>query len=98
MISMESKEYKELKKDIAKIEQDISALQKCTSGMSDKLDKIHTALVGDSEFGQDGLVQMVKKHEEWMEKQKYMYAKIYGGMIAISTLSGLVIKFWDKIF
>jgi len=97
-ISMDSNEYKELKKDIAKLEKDISALQKCSSGMSDKLDKIHTALVGDSKFGQDGLVRMVKRHEVWMERQKHMYAKIYGGMVAISTLSGLLVKFWDKIF
>jgi hypothetical protein len=95
---MESKEYKELKKDIAKIEKDISALQKCTSGMSDNVDKIHNALVGDSKFGQDGLVKMVKRHELWMERQKYMYAKIYGGMVVISTLSGLLIKFWDTLF
>ena len=66
--------------------------------MSDKLDKIHIAIVGNSEFGQDGLVKMVKRHEAWMESQKYMYAKIYGGMIVISTLSGLTLKFWDKIF
>jgi hypothetical protein len=95
---MVSKEYKELKENIAKIEKDISCLQKCTSNMSDKLDKIHIAIVGDSEFGQDGLVKMVKRHEAWMESQKYMYAKIYGGMIVISTLSGLTLKFWDKIF
>jgi hypothetical protein len=95
---MVSKEYKELKENIAKIENDISCLQKCTSNMSDKLDKIHIAIVGDSEFGQDGLVKMVKRHEAWMESQKYMYAKIYGGMIVISTLSGLTLKFWDKIF
>jgi len=98
MISMGSKEYIELKKDIAKIEKDISSLQECTTDMADKLDKIHLALVGDTEFGQDGLVRMVKRHERWMEKQKYMYAKIYGGMVVVSTLSGLIVKFWDKIF
>ena len=66
--------------------------------MSEKIDKIHLALVGDTKFGQDGLVRMVKKHEVWLEKQKYMYAKIYGGMVVISTIMGLAIKFWDKIF
>tara|TARA_R110002049_G_scaffold171736_1_gene338528 strand:- start:748 stop:1011 length:264 start_codon:yes stop_codon:yes gene_type:complete len=87
---MVSKEYKELKKEI-------TSMQKDMSGMCDKIDKIHLALVGDTKFGQDGLVRMVK-HEEWLEKQKYMYAKIYGGMLAVSTITTLVIKFWDKIF
>jgi len=95
---MESLEYRELKKDISKIEKDIMCLQKCTSDMSDKLDRIHTSLVGDSNFGQDGLVRMVKTHDAWMLSQKYLYAKLYGGMVVISGLSGFIFKFWDKIF
>jgi len=88
---MISKEYKELKKEI-------TIMQKNMSGMCDKIDKIHLALVGDTKFGQEGLVRMVKKHEEWLQKQKYMYAKIYGGMVVITTMTSLLIKFWDKIF
>ena len=88
---MVSKEYTTLKKEITCIKKDMG-------NMSEKIDKIHLALVGDTKFGQDGLVRMVKKHEIWLEKQKYMYAKLYGGMVAISTIMGLVIKFWDKIF
>jgi len=88
---MVSKEYTTLKKEITCIKKDMGS-------MSEKIDKIHLALVGDTKFGQDGLVRMVKKHEVWLEKQKYMYAKIYGGMLAISTITTLMIKFWDKIF
>jgi len=88
---MISKEYKELKKEI-------TSMQKNMSSMCDKIDKIHLALVGDTKFGQEGLVRMVKKHEEWLQKQKYMYAKIYGGMVVITTMTSLLIKFWDKIF
>ena len=95
---MESKEYKELKKDIVDVKKDLSALQKSSEKMCNQIDKIHTALVGDSKFGQDGLVKMVRRHEERLLRQKYMYAKIYGGMIAISTITTLLIKFWDKIF
>lgn len=65
--------------------------------MSDKIDKIHLALIGDTKFGQDGLVRMVKKHEVWHEKQKFLYAKLYGGTIALTTFITLLIKFWDKI-
>ena len=95
---MESKEYKELKKDISSLTKDISGLQKNSEKMCNQIDKIHNALVGDTKFGQEGLVKMVKRHEEWLLRQKYMYAKIYGGMIAISTITTLLIKFWDKIF
>ena len=95
---MESKEYKELRKDMSKIEKDITALHKDISKMCEQVDKIQLALVGDTKFGQDGLVKMVQEHEAYLEKQKYIYAKLYGGMLAISTITTLVIKFWDKIF
>ena len=88
---MVSKEYTTLKKEITCIKKDMGS-------MSEKIDKIHLALVGDTKFGQDGLVRMVKKHEDWLQKQKYMYAKIYGGMIAVSTITTLIIKFWNNIF
>jgi len=95
---MISKEYTELKRKISKIDKDIANIQKHSAKMCEQLDKITIALVGDTKFGQEGLVRMVRKHEEWLEKQKFMYAKIYGGMLAISTITTLVIKFWDKIF
>jgi|TARA_R110000851_G_scaffold142839_2_gene281656 hypothetical protein len=88
---METKEYTKLKKEIICIKKDMNS-------MSDKIDKIHIALVGDVKFGQDGLVKMVKRHEKALQSLKYMYAKIYGGMIAISTITGVVIKFWNEIF
>lgn len=83
---------------MSKIEKDITALHKDISKMCEQVDKIQLALVGDTKFGQDGLVKMVKKHEVYLEKQKYIYAKLYGGMLAISTITTLIIKFWDNIF
>jgi hypothetical protein len=88
---METKEYTKLKKEISCIKKDMNS-------MSEKIDKIHIALVGDAKFGQDGLVKMVKRHEATLQAQKYMYAKIYGGMLAITSITSVVIKFWDKIF
>ena len=41
---------------------------------------------------------MVKKHEIWINAQRFMMAKIYGGIVVGSTLGGLLVKFWDKIF
>jgi len=81
---MESKEYKELKEDFKNI--------------SEKIERIHKAVVGDQEFGHLGIVQMVRKHDKWIEKQKFMYAKIYGGVAVGGILWTLILKFWDKLF
>ena len=50
-------------------------MQKDMSGMCDKIDKIHLALVGDTKFGQEGLVRMVRKHEEWLQRTEIYVCK-----------------------
>ena len=83
---MESKEYKELKKEIEDLKQ-------CVKSQEDTLNKILNAVVGDKEFGQAGLVEMVRNHEKWIEKQKYMWAKIWGGVAVGSAVVGSILKF-----
>ena len=62
------------------------------------LKKIHQAIVGDKEFGQDGLIEVVKKHDKWITAQKYMWAKVYGGIAVGSALGTFLMKYWIKIF
>ena len=88
---MESKEYKELKSEI-------EDLKKCVKSQEETLNKILNAIVGDREFGQEGIVQMVRKHDKWITSQKFMWAKIWGGIGVGTTIGTLLIKFWDKIF
>lgn len=86
---MESKEYKDLKKELDDLK---SEVQK----QSETLTKIHQAIVGDREFGQDGLVQMVRKHERWIESQKYLWAKIWGGIAVGSSIIGFALNYLVK--
>lgn len=86
---MTSKEYIELKNEIDELKTSVDA-------QSETLKKIHNAIVGDKEFGQDGLVQMVKKHQSWIESQKYMWAKIYGGIIAGSGIISFALQYLIK--
>ena len=88
---MESKEYKELKNEI-------EDLKRCVKSQEETLNKILNAIVGDKEFGQEGIVQMVRKHDKWITSQKFMWAKIWGGISVGTTIGTLLIKFWDKIF
>lgn len=88
---MTTKEYIELKNEIDEIKNGMSK-------QGEVLTKIHQAIVGDREFGQDGLVELVKKHEKWITAQKFMWAKIYGGIAVGSMVGTFLIKFWDKIF
>ena len=84
---MASKEYTELKKEVEGGKNQMTKL-------CNKVDKIHNAIVGDLTLGQEGLVRMVKNHEKFIQSQKYMYAKIYGGSIVVATIVSLLAKYW----
>ena len=86
-----SKEYTELKKEVEGVKKEMTKL-------CNKVDKVHNAIVGDLTLGQEGIVRMVWNHEKYIQSQRYMYAKIYGGSIAVATIVSLLAKFWDKLF
>lgn len=88
---METKEYKELKEEIEQ-------LSDCVKKQGECIEKIYNAVVGDEKFGQEGLVQMIKKHDKWITSQKFMWAKIWGGIAVGSAIGSMLIKFWDSIF
>jgi hypothetical protein len=80
------------------IKQEIKTLQDNMMSVMEKMDRLSKAIVGDEEFGQEGLVKLVKKHERYIEKQKFLYAKIYGAIAVGGIAWTLVLKFWDKLF
>jgi len=83
---MTTKEYSELKKELDELKVSVAE-------QNVFLKKIHSAIVGDKEYGQDGLVNMVNKHDKWIESQKFMWAKIYGGIIVGSGCISIALKF-----
>jgi hypothetical protein len=84
--SVTSKEYTSLKKELDELKTSVDE-------QGETLNKIHQAIVGDKDFGHEGLVAMVRKHERWIESQKFMWAKIYGGIAVGSAIISILIKF-----
>ena len=84
--SVTSKEYTSLKKELDDLKTSVDE-----QGETSK--KIHNAIVGDKDFGHEGLVALVRKHERWIESQKYMWAKIYGGIAVGSAIISILLKF-----
>ena len=83
---MESKEYIKLKAEIEELSSSVKQQGEC-------IQKIYNAVVGDEKFGQEGLVNLVRKHENWIHKQKFMWAKIWGGIAVGSTLITFALKY-----
>ena len=80
------------------IKEQIRKLQENVILMADKMDRLSKAIVGDEEYGQEGIVKLVKRHERYIEKQQFLYAKIYGAIAVGGVAWTLIMKFWDKIF
>jgi hypothetical protein len=76
---------------------DIVALHKEMKDISMKVDRILRTLIGDEEMAQDGLVAKVSKHEDWIEKQKLVFAKIFGIAIGSGVFGGAIIQLIMKL-
>lgn len=84
---------------------DIEWIKKTLATMSGKVQemdltliKLNQTIVGDSAYGQKGLVEQVKEHNEYIESDKTYKAKVVGAGSVLVILYGLVIKFWERIF
>lgn len=60
--------------------------------------KLNTTIVGDPAYGQVGLVNQVKEHNDYIENDKNFKSKLIGGSIVLGGLWTILIKFFDKIF
>jgi len=76
---------------------EIVALHKEIKEVSVKVDRILRTLIGDEEMAQEGLVGKVAKHEQWIEGQKVVLAKIFGIAIGSGVFGGAIIQMIMKI-
>jgi len=65
--------------------------------LSQKMDRVLRTLIGDEEMAQEGLVQKVQKHEEYIESQKLLLAKVSGIAIGSGVLSNWIVEWISKL-
>lgn len=80
------------------LQKNIMHLNKEMEHIKTSLDEIKTAIIGNEKFGQEGLVNMVKRHEDYIEKDKKFKNKLLGAGAILGTLWTLILKFGDKLF
>jgi hypothetical protein len=85
-------------KDIAWIKDTLCKLTDKVDTIENTTTKLNTTIVGDSVYGQVGLVAKVKEHTEYIENDKGFKAKLIGGSVVAGAIWTVMIKFWDKIF
>ena len=65
--------------------------------LSQKMDRVLRTLIGDEEMAQEGLVTKVQKHEEYIQSQKLLMAKVSGIAIGSGVLSNWVFDWLSKL-
>lgn len=66
--------------------------------LSQKMDRVLRTLIGDEEMAQEGLVSKVQKHEEYIQSQKLLMAKVSGIAIGSGVLSTWLFEMISKLF
>ena len=61
--------------------------------MDDNIKELYTAFVGNSSFGQDGVIKRIETiedtHDKWKSKINWMYGYIFG----IASIATIVVEF-----
>tara|TARA_R100001244_G_C5171163_1_gene131668 strand:- start:1896 stop:2147 length:252 start_codon:yes stop_codon:yes gene_type:complete len=79
-----SKQYIELKTEI----EDIKA----------SVDEIKKAIIGNPTFGQEGLADMVRRHEAYIYNDKKFKQRLVGAGAVLGTVWTLILKWGDLLF
>ena len=80
-----------------KEDNELSLLHSEIKSLSQKMDRVLRTLIGDEEMAQEGLVTKVQKHEEYIQSQKLLMAKVSGIAIGSGVLSNWVFDWLSKI-
>tara|TARA_R110002096_G_scaffold63690_3_gene155977 strand:- start:4772 stop:5023 length:252 start_codon:yes stop_codon:yes gene_type:complete len=75
-----------------------TALKTEIDEMKVTLDEIKVAIIGNPVFGQEGLVDMVKKHELYITSDMKFKQRLVGVGAVLGTVWTIILKFGDKIF
>jgi hypothetical protein len=78
--------------------EDIQWIKKKLGEMDLMLHKLNATVIGDADYGHQGLVQMVKEHSNYIAKDEKFKSKVIGAGVVLGAAWTLVLKFWDKIF
>lgn len=77
---------------------DIQWIKNKLGEMDLMLHKLNATVIGDADYGQQGLVEKVKEHSDYIARDEKFKSKLVGGGIVLGGLWGAILKFWDKIF
>lgn len=84
--------------DIEFIKETVTSLSQKIETMSVTLNDVNGSVIGNTAYGQTGLIKRVQEHEDYIEKDKSFKAKLIGGGLVIGAMWTFVLKFFERFF
>lgn len=88
-LTVNAKDITWIKDALGKLKDKVDTIEKTTT-------KLNTTIVGDPQYGQIGLVTVVKDHSEYIEKDKTFKSKLVGGSIVLGTLWTAFVSYFSN--
>jgi hypothetical protein len=90
--------YISMPETIESLDSRVKSLENTSQKTLEIVTELKMAICGSDKIGLEGIVKKINRHEKYINQDKELKLKIFGGFTIISLLSGLIIKFWEKIF
>jgi len=84
--------------DIEFIKETVTKLSQKIETMSTTLNNVDISVIGNTTYGQTGLIKKVEEHEKYIERDKSFKAKLIGGGLVIGAMWTFVLKFFERFF
>jgi hypothetical protein len=84
--------------DITWIKEKLNALDKNINEVNMTLSKQNTTIVGDSAYGQKGLVERIEEIEDYILTDRSFKSRLVGGGLVIGAIWTLILEFKEKLF
>ena len=79
--------------DIEWIKSSLSSIGLKINELDSNFKRLNQTVIGDETYGQTGLIEKVKEHGEYIEKDKSFKQKLVGGGIVLSFIWSAILKF-----
>jgi hypothetical protein len=83
---------------MATIEDRLKCIEANQQQQNETLVEIKMAICGSEKIGFEGIVEKVKRHENYIEADKKQKWLVAGGISVFTFILGTLFQVWDKIF
>jgi hypothetical protein len=88
-ITVSTEDISWIKETLVKLTDKVDSIEKTTT-------KLNTTIVGDPQYGQEGLISTVKDHQEYIHEDKKFKSKLVGGSLVLGVIWTAIVAYFSN--